>query len=106
MRNPIRRKNAVSVTGSEIKLGRMQGTRPLAAAILLAGAASGFAQDNLAVFFVDSAIGYLGGGTGINSASPGTTLSKTLDGGASWSPQTSGAANSIHALCFLNADTR
>ena len=74
--------------------------------LLSAGFASGArAQDNLSVFLVEGGTGYIGGGTGVNSASPGTTISKTTDGGATWRPQTSGAHNSINDLYFINPDT-
>ncbi|MDQ2999829.1 MAG: YCF48-related protein [Fibrobacterota bacterium] len=72
---------------------------------MLSNFAVTIAQDNLSVFGVDGKIGYVGGGTGFNSRSPGITIRKTEDGGATWIPQVSGAQNSIHSLFFLNSDT-
>lgn len=63
------------------------------------------AQDNLSVFGVNSKIGYVGGGAGFSSRSPGITLRKTEDGGVTWITQKSGVQNSIHSLFFLNSDT-
>lgn len=83
----------------------MNGRAALALLVFALIAKDSRAQDNLSVFLVDPDVGYVGGGTGFNSESPGTTILKTADAGLTWSPQTSGAHNSIHSLYFINPDT-
>lgn len=72
---------------------------------ILVGLLYSHSQDYLSIYLVNSRVGYLGGGSGINSESKDRNLSKTIDGGLNWTNLITGAENSIHSLSFLNTDT-
>lgn len=58
---------------------------------------SGTNSNLLALSFINSSEGWVGGAAG--------TILATNDGGATWAPQVSGLAGNIRGICFINSTT-